>query len=359
MNKTTERTINQSQYGLSFTQQDIIEANSDKLSVIELTRKAFDDSSLDERSSEYNGVRRFVAKLKRGIPTIEFTKEQLEFIHNNADVIGPYEMAKTLFPKKSVKPLSRETQTIKLYLDAIGATEDESDDKKAKYRPPKSSNVITRKINHADPNAKFDASDLSPLQKQCVDSLKSYLQSIRFLAFMNSIDDFDLRDMFEEEYIKATFDKPDLNSEELNMYVTLCYEYVNIQRLEREKSMLSKKINDTIEDSDDDKKGKLFYTWVDMYKEREEALHKAKTRAERLQTNLSSTRANRLKQQAQVNESLAKFVEEWKSEEGRKRALIIAEAKNLELEKEVDRIASMEEYIANIRGISKDELLNN
>lgn len=355
----TEKTINQHQYNLSFAQQDLIEKSQDSLSLIQLTRTVFQDDSLDERTMEYHNVRRFVAKLKRGVPTIEFTAEQVEFINNNAHVIGPFEMAKTLFPDRDVKPLSKETQTIKLYLDAIGASE-EDDSKQEKYRPPKSNTVIARKINKADSNANFDSNDLSPFQTKCVESLRSYLQSIRFLAFINIVEEEDLREMFEEEFIKGVYDKPDLNTEELNMYITLCAEYVNIHRLEKQKAMLSAKIDRNIEDSgDDEKQKKLFYTWVEMYKEREEALHKAKARAEKLQTNLSSTRSRRLEKLAQVNDSLSRFVEEWKSEEGRKRALVIAEAKNMELEEEIGRISSMEEYIANIMGTSKDELINN
>lgn len=357
--KYVERTINQSQYGLTFEQQELIEESVDNNSIRDLACLAFKDKDLDERSMEYHNVRRFVAKVKRGVPTICFTDEQLEFIQNNVGSMKPFEMAKTLFPKKKIVPLSKETQTISAYLEAIGDTD--KVDKSTDYRPPKSANAIARKINKADSTANYNADDLSPFQSKCIESLRKYLQSVRYLALMNTTDEPELRDLFEEEFIKGVHDKPDLNTEELNMYITLCYEYVNLQRLEKQKAMLSSKIDECIEDadSDDTHKKKLFYTWVEMYKEREEALHKAKTRAERLQKNLSDTRAARLKAEAGVNESLARFVEVMKSEEDRKRLLIIAESKKAELEEEMDKMESYEEFIGSVRGVSRDEILYN
>jgi len=347
-----ERTINQNLYGLSFDQQEWLEKHVDEMSLSKLAKGVFDDNDLDERSSEYYGVKKFVSKLKREPRIVHFTEEQLDFIEGNAGEMGPFEMAKTLFPDKAdLKPLSKETQTIKQYIDALG---DIATEKEGGYRPPKSFHTIVRKINVADPNAVFVSNDLSPWQRECVEALKSYFQSIRFLSFMKMIEEEDLRRMFEEEFVKAIYDKPDLNSEELNMYIQLCFEYVNIHRLEKQKTMLSRKIDETVNEEDQ----KLFYTWVEMYDKREKDLSQTKTRVEKLQTNLSSTRARRLEKQAQVNESLTKFVEEWKSEEGRKRALVIAEAKRLELEGEVNRVEDFDEYIANVMGIGKDEILS-
>ena len=100
-------------------------------------------------------------------------------------------------------------------------------------------------------------------------------------------------------------------------------------------------------------------SWVELIQKCEDDLHKTKKRAEDLQVKLSSTRADRLKSMAQANESLSKFVEEWKSFEGRQRALKIAEAQNKLVKDEVNRLESMEEYIANIFGVSKDEITRN
>lgn len=345
--------IDQKAYNLTFDQQDFIKKSAADLSLLELVQKTFKEDSLDERSIEYDSVRKFVAKVKRDVSPLEFTEDQLQFIENNSHSMGPLELAKNLFPKNKVVPLSKETKTIALYLKAIGVGSGEEDDID-EYKPPKAAASIVRKINGAVPNAFWDANDLSPFQKKCVESMKGYLQSIRVSSFMR-ICPPEFRPLFEEELIKATHDKYDLNSEELNMFISLCMEYVNIDQQTYNKNILEAKIAGTLAESEDGKK--LYMTWVDLLEKREADLHKSKERATKLQEKLSSTRSARLKDMAAVNESLTKFVEEWKSEEGRRRAIIIAEARALELKDEINRIKTAEEYIANVMGIGEDEIL--
>lgn len=342
--------IDQKAYGLTFVQQDFVKKNAASFSLLELVQKTYKEDSLDERSIEYDSIRKYIAKVKRNVAPVELTAEQLQFIENNSHSMRPLELAKNLFPKLDLKPLSKEVQTIDAYLKAVGIGSGEESSGE-EYRPPKAAASLVRKINTSVPNANWDANDLSPYQKKCVESLKGYLQSIRVSSFMR-ICPHELKDLFEEEFIKAVHDKYDLNSEELNMFISLCTEYVNIHQQTQNKIILETKIASTL-DGDD----KLYMTWVDLLEKREADLHKSKERATKLQEKLSSTRSARLKDMAAVNESLSKFVEEWKSAEGRLRAIIISEAKALELKTEIDRIASAEEYIASVMGIGEDEVL--
>jgi hypothetical protein len=143
------------------------------------------------------------------------------------------------------------------------------------------------------------------------------------------------------------------------MYINLCAEYVNIHQVHRNKVIIENKINNALVGDGDDDSKKLYMTWVDLLQRREDDLHKSKKRAEDLQVKLSSTRSVRLKSIADANESLSKFVEEWKSEEGRKRMLKIAEAQNQLVKNELGRLENFEEYIANIRGVGQQEILRN
>jgi hypothetical protein len=304
-------------------------------------------------------VRKYVAKFKRGNNKTDFSSEQIEFIEANASTMKPFELAKTIFPDKNILPLSSETQLISDYLKAIGSLNSEGKESD-EYRPPKAAASLVRKINQADTNANFDANDLTPFQKKCVESLRAYLQSIRFGGYMKIFDEADMKEMFEEEFVKGVYDKPDLNSEELNMYINLAAEYVNIHQVHKGKVIIENKINNALGGADGDgEEKKLYMTYVDLLQRREDDLHKSKKRAEDLQVKLSSTRSQRLANQAQVNESLSKFVEAWKSEEGRKRLLRISEAQTKLVGKEIERLETAEEYIANILGVSKDEILRN
>lgn len=346
--------IDQAQYGLTFEQQVFVQKNADKLQLAELVQKTFKEPSLNERSVEYDDMRKYVAKMRRAVDKLDFTLDQILFIEANALTMKPFELAKNIFPDKDLKPLSREPQAITEYLKAIGAVG--SDGKETdQYKPPKASASLVRKINQADTNANFDPNDLSPFQKKCVEGLKSWLQSSRFRGFMDIYREFNMHEMYEEEFIKATYDKPDLNTEELNMYVTLCSEYVNIHTAQKSVTSLESKIDSALSSDD----AKLFQSWVDLLETRRKDLDNSKKMAKDLQVKLSDSRSNRLKGMAQINESLSKFVEEWKSEEGRKRALKVAEARNKQVHDEIVRLETMDEYIANVFGVGRDEILRN
>lgn len=350
--------IDQKQYNLTFSQQEFVQKNVDKLPLVELMQKTFKEQTLNEKSIEYDEIRKYVAKIKRGTPRVDFTEDQILFIEGNASTMKPFELAKNIFPDRDLKPLSAEPQLISEYLKALGLLNSDGKEND-EYKPPKAAASIVRKINQADCNANFDANDLTPFQKKCVESLRSYLQSIRFCGYMRIFDEADMKEMFEEEFVKGTYDKPDLNSEELNMYINLCAEYVNIHVVHRNKTVIENKINNALTGGGEEEEKKLYMTWVDLLQRREDDLHKSKKRAEDLQVKLSSTRSKRLESLTQANESLTKFVEEWKNEEGRKRILKIAEARNKLVADEINRIENLDEYIASVLGLGKDEILRN
>jgi hypothetical protein len=354
--------IDQYEYDLTFAQQDFVKNNIDKYGLVELMRETYREPSLTERSVEYDHIRRYVAKIKRAVPRPSFTEEQISFIETNSNIMKPFELATTIFPDRKIQKLSSETQRIGEYLKALGISSGNGDSDNNEYRPPKAASSICRKINLIEPSAEFNPNDLTPNQKKCVEALKNYLGSIRFGNFMRIYgkreNGQEICSLFEEEFIKGVYDKPDLNSEELNMYINLCTEYVNIQQITESKIFLENKINSSFDD-DDEVKQKLSMSWVELLQKREADLNNSKKRAVDLQKMLSSTRSQRLEKQAQVNESLAKFVESWKFQEGRERALKIAEAQNLLVKDELKRIENADEYIANVLGISHDEILRN
>ena len=38
------------------------------------------------------------------------------------------------------------------------------------------------------------------------------------------------QELFEAEFIRATWDKPDLSADEVNLYVNVCVDYINQQK---------------------------------------------------------------------------------------------------------------------------------
>lgn len=78
----------------------------------------------------------------------------------------------------------------------------------------------------------------------------------------------------------------------------------------------------------------------------------------KLQGTLSGNRKDRVKEMTQLNESLAKFIQMAQSEKGRKEYLRIQEARNIEVGKEIKQIENHDDLIAEIYGMSSEEILN-
>lgn len=348
--------IDQRRYDITFAQQDFIKKEVDSNTIKALMRKAYGDDTLDERSVEFYNIKRYVAKIKKSIEPVTFTEDQIKFIEGNSHSMNGLELTKNVFPEREIKALSNETKTVGEYLKAIGGSA-EGEEGNDGYKPPKAVSSLVRKINSYIGNASWNPNDLTPFQRKCVEALKGYLQSARFISFMNSCPGTQDKLIMEEEFVRGVYDKYDLNSEELNMYVTLCLNYVIIDQVTKSKLMLEDKINNVLSGNGNGGQGeKLYMTWVDAANQKATELNQRQTAAKGLAEALSANRATRLKSEAQNNESLSKFVEQWKSEVGRARALRIAEIQDRRVKEEVERIESMDDYIASVFGVSSDEI---
>ena len=103
---------------LTEQQKNFLRDNASAIpNLIDLTKQCFEDDSLDGRSKEGRAVRKFLVensidfKTTGRIPAevIEFTKEQKEFILQQAEEgLSSLEIAKIVFPSRSVRPLSAE-----------------------------------------------------------------------------------------------------------------------------------------------------------------------------------------------------------------------------------------------------------
>jgi hypothetical protein len=354
----TDRIISQNEYCIDFDQQDFIEKNYKAKNLLEITRECFSQDDLDKHSSEYSNVRKFIAKLKRGVECMDFDDDQIEYIKNNAALMRPIDIAKVLWPNANIRPLCREQQTVDKYIKALGLGNPDigTDQPNTDYSPPKASSKIVARINAEDINANFKMEDLTGVQKKDIETLRGYLHSKRFLTTINAINRDSHRSLFEGTFIQSTYDKPDLNAEELNMYISLCRDYVFATQVQEQLETINTQIDNFTGDSEEI--AGLRMNLIEAYSSKMDEYHKIQARMEKLQINLSDKRNTRIKNTAQLNNSLTKFVELWKSDEERKKNLIIAKARDLQVSDEIKRVASFAEYIALVQGISEEELLS-
>lgn len=355
----TDRLISEHRYNLTFDQQEFLEQNKNCTDLLKITRECFKDDLLDEQSDEFSNVRKFLTKTRRDNQAYNFSEDQIATIVSNGPIMKPMEIARFMFPE-DVGPLAKEAQTIAALCKALDVEYEGEDsgneDAVGEYVPPKSDHKVIAKINKADINANYYIAKLDQRKKECIASLKRNLHSRRFVVTANALRRKALRDFFEEEFVRSTYDKPDLNADETNAYISLCNEYVAEIIIREQISNLNDRLNENVADSDDGKKFTMTLTEALTTKTKE--VKECRDFIHKLQKDLSGSRKDRVKEMSQLNESLAKFIQLAQSEKGRKEYLRIQEARNVEIGKEIKKIENHDDLISEIYGMSSEEILN-
>jgi hypothetical protein len=221
---------------------------------------------------------------------------------------------------------------------------------KEKWNPPKSINRAIVKINNFC-GTRLEELNLQTKQKKLVEQLILYFKSPRFNHFINQYATLADRNLFESEFVRAIWDKPDLTNDELNLYVTVCANYVRQKHIQ----MRIDKLNALLDDQDNERDITMRLT--EIIKATSEELNQCEKRIESLTKDLNGSRTARLKAKGEENGSIFALVEAFQDREERDRMIMMAELQNKLIEEEADRLENMDDYKARILGISKKELL--
>ena len=182
---------------LTKEQKDFLRENASKIpDLIDLTKQCFEDDSLDGRSKEGRAVRKFLVEnsidfkttARAPVEVIEFTKEQKDFIIQQAEEgLSSLEIARIVFPSRSVRPLSNEQRAVLLQIREVNPDILPSQDSGAlnSYIAPKSPSRIIKKINDAT-GLKLDESKLNRQKQICVEKLGINFSNSRFLKIVNN-----------------------------------------------------------------------------------------------------------------------------------------------------------------------------
>lgn len=354
-----DRVISEYRYGLDADQQAFLKKNAHRKDLVMLMRECYDSVTLDEYSEEFQNVKKFLLKVSRGADNFNFNSDQVRFIEDNGPTMRPIDIARALFPG-AAGSLIREAQTIGLYCIAkdiqyVEVADNEHIEASGEYEPPHSDHKIIAKINAADGNAKYHISGLDPRKKECIAGLKKNLHSPRFVLMANSIKRLKLREFFEMEFIRAVYDKPDLNADETNAYISLCKAYVDEMIILEIIYGLNDRLTEVITDDDT---GKKFATGLsEALKAKTTEAKECRAFIHQSQKSLSGSRADRIKDLTALNQSLAKFVQLAEDERGRARYLRAQQARLEEIKAEVEVLTQAPDIIAEIYGTSIEELL--
>lgn len=353
-------------YKLSPEQQDFLKDKwRDLKDMLRLTQQCYKDELLDVNSVEYDNVRKYLIRLKKiekgqVSESFNFTDQEIEYILNKADSLGALDICKSLFPNSPANDLVKQSQTaanlIKSLEGEIPTVLDYNNSKELKeYIPPYSDAKVLAKINQADHNVELNIAKLDSRQKLMIKSLKHNMRAPRFISTGNSIKSQVLRDLFEMEFIRATYDKPDLNTDEVSAYISLCNEYVISTMLSEQLSDLNEKLAEAVHSED---RGTFHKNISDSRIAIAKEYNDCQRRINTLQVDLNSRRMARIGADNLANESLSKWIDLVEMEEDRMKLLRLMEARNIAIEKEIRKIESFDELIAEFHGVSATELLN-
>ena len=347
---------------LSEEQKKLIVDNYDKIpDLIRLTKLVYNNDALDGRSKEGRAVREFLIEQglkfkttkREKVKNVTLNKEQKEFILNSAeDGMSAYEVACLMFPDKRITPLSKETLVTAEYIRKH-APEQVHDSESAlgtRYESPRNLLESLNRINKFA-NESLELNKLPIHEKKCIETLKNFLSSPRFLQTINSYNNEADRELFEAEFIRAAWDKPDLTADEINLYINVCVDYINLKNISGHIEKLNRMFNEADEQQD------MTVRLAELLKTKSEEYNQCEKRMESLIQKLNGDRAKRIDSRRKDNASILSLVRLFQDEEERKRMVLIAEMQKKTVGEEAERMENMASWKARVLGIGRDDIL--
>jgi len=342
---------------LSEEQSKFIDENFHRIpDLIELTRAVFKDGTIDGRSKEGRAVRKYLSDNDVKYKTTEKTKakpiilneEQKEFIIQYADDgMSSFQIAQILFRDREVKNLGMEQRTVHGYLKAAKRQRREaSREVSSTYSPPEDSQECLNLVNmYASQD--LEIKELKALEKKSIESLYRFLRSPRFNQIISNYGKPDDQNLFEAEFIRATWNKPDLTADEVNLYINVCVDYINLKNI----GAHIEKLNRMFEDADEQQD--MTVRLAELLKTKSEEYNQCEKRQESLIQRLAGDRAKRVAAKQNNNASILSLVESFQNEEERNLMVKMAEMQKKAIEEEASELESMQEWKSRVLGISK------
>jgi hypothetical protein len=284
---------------------------------------------------------------------IELTNAQKEFILLQAQAgLSSLRIAELIFADREVKKLGMEQRAVLDYIRSINPDFVMGNENAAltDYVAPKAFSRVLKKVNDAT-GLTLDETKLSRQYRVCIDKLGVNLNNSRFVAIMNNYLSMKDRVLFEEEFIRLTWDKPDLSADELNLYMNVCKEIINLEVIGKHLNKLNEQF-DEIEDQQD-----MTVRLAEIIKAKSGEYHQCEGRIENLTKKLQGDRAERMKSRNKENASIISLVQLFQDEEERKNMVKIAEMQKEIVSQEANRLESMGEWKARVLGLAKDDVI--
>lgn len=340
----------------------IISNGSETTELTELTKLAFPDKeNIDGRSKEGRAVREFMVsqginyETKHVYPkdNVDLSKQQQEFISNSSgDGMNALQIAAVLFPEVRITRNSKEYESVLNFIEDQDSLilHPSEDAVNKKYSSPKAVSKIIKKINDFC-QKNIEEVKLSIGERKAIESLGGFLSSPRFIQVIGNYDSMEDRDLFEAEFVRATWDKPDLSNDEINLYINVCMDYIHLKNIQGAINKLNRMFDDA-EDQQD-----LTVRLAELLKTKSEEYNQCEKRMESLIQKLQGDRSKRVSSQQRQNASILALVQLFQEEEERKIMIKMAEMQKKLVRRAADDIESMPDWKARVLGVSKEDVL--
>lgn len=327
----------------------------------------FNREDLTGRSKEAKLIRDFLvstgfAKKDKPKPPVNqdlLTKTQFEFIDQNIKTgITPKQVTELLFNEKfqGLKNLNvfitPEYRAVHKYIKEKYPEflVDNESAVNEKYSVPRSINTVINKVNKWCGQS-IDEQKLSLQHRKYMEKLLTYLSSPRFVGNYDSYTSGTDKDLFEAEFVRSVWDKPDLTTDEINLYINVCMDYINLRQIDVKKNKINQMFNETEEQKD------FTMRLTEVLKTISEEYNQCAQRIDKSIQKLNGERSKRVEQHQQKNASIINLVELFQDEHERKMMIQIAEMQKKIIKEEADRLENMSAWKARILGISKQDAI--
>jgi|TARA_B100001093_G_scaffold197398_1_gene189703 hypothetical protein len=333
--------------------------------LIEITKNVFKNEDLDGRSQEGRAVRDFLVSEGMKYNTtkstkktnVELTDSQKSVLMSNqvSSSMTALEIARVVFQTPDVKSLDASHRSVIEFLEKFRPDVIDSSAKAAdgKWHSPKSHSMAIRRCNKwCATSLKENPDELPAKQRKNTERLLEYLNIHKLITTVNAYRTDADRDLFESEFVRATWDKPDLTTDELNLYMMICSNFVRAKHIQNRMDIFTDMLeNEELESQD------INMRLTEHIKATNDELNACEKRIESLTQKLNGDRAKKLEKKGENTQNILSLVEAFQDEEERQRLVMMAEQRLSLVEKEADRLESLDEYKARIFGTSKEELL--
>lgn len=342
----------------------ILELFKDRPEIEFITQQVYNDPYLDGRSWQGKLVAKFLVEKHMKYKTAqdfkksnrevkELTEDDKAYIISaiqNGDTI--LDVARIVYKNDSLQRLSTEWRKVQAYCTAHGVNAGGIDEfALGTFQAPKDIVRLVNIVNEAlGLSIKVDGVN-NGKYKLYFEKLRTNLDNSRLKRIISAYESKKDRDLFVDEFVRLTFEKPDLTPDELNLYLQIIRDTVSLEGLEAKYNKLSAMFEDMEEAHD------LNQRFSENLKACVDEKNQITKRIADTTKKLQGDRSERMKNQGRDDATVLTLIQMAQDQEERENMLRLARLQKAAISAEAERFENLDSWICRVMGVSKEEVI--